>query len=341
MRPRIFVTQPIAESALARLRAVADVDVNPDDNRVLPKDKLCAAVREHDILFALLHDTVDADVLTANPKLKAVTSMSANADRIDMATATARKIPVTVIPAIAVSEATADLHFGLLLAVARRIVEGDRVIRAGFFPGAQSNRLVGARVWDKVIGLVGGRGRIGQAVARRAAGFGMRILYSGPHPMSETDEAKFGMTFVPLDQLLAESDFVSLHPALKAETRHMVGERELRLMKRTAFLINTSRGPIVDEKALVRILAEKKIAGAGLDVFENEPIVEPELLQLSNVVLTPHLGSAVTEVRETLAHIVVDNVIAILDGRQPPNCVNPEVCAAQGQAAAVSNGRGV
>ena len=328
MRFRIFVTQPVVESALERLRAVADVEVNPDNSHVLAKDKLCAAVREHDILFALLHDTVDSDVLTANPRLRAVASMSANADRIDLAAATARRIPVTVIPAVAVTEATADLHFGLLLAVARRIVEGDRLIHAGLFPGAQSNRLAGARVSGKVLGLVGGRGRIGQAVARRAAGFGMRVLYYGPHRMAEADEAKLGMTFVPLDQLLIESDFVSLHPSLKPETRHLIGERELRLMKRTAFLINSSRGPIVDEKALARVLAEKQIAGAGLDVFENEPAVEPGLLNLTNVVLTPHLGSAVMEVRETMTHIVVDNIMAILQGLTPPNCINPEVYAA-------------
>jgi len=328
MRSRIFVTQPVVESALERLRSVADVEVNPDNNHVLAKDKLCAAVREHDILFALLHDTVDSDVLTANPKLRAVASMSANADRIDLAAATARRIPVTVIPAVAVTEATADLHFGLLLAVARRIVEGDRLIHAGFFPGAQSNRLAGARVSGKVLGLVGGRGRIGQAVARRAAGFGMRILYFGPHRMAEADEVKLGMTFVPLDQLLVESDFVSLHPTLKPETLHLIGERELRLMKRTAFLINSSRGPIVDEKALVRVLADKQIAGAGLDVFENEPAIEPGLLNLTNVVLTPHLGSAVMEVRETMTHIVVDNIMAILQGLKPPNCINPEVYAA-------------
>jgi glyoxylate reductase len=326
MRTRIFVTQPIAESALARLRSVADVDLNPDATCILSKEKLCAAVREHDILFALLHDTVDREVLTANPNLKAVTSMSGNADRIDVAAATARRIPVTVIPVIAVAEATADLHFGLLLAVARRIVEGDRLVRAGRFPGAQSSLLEGARIWGKVLGLVGGRGQIGRAVARRARGFGMRILYSGPHRMSEADERNLGMTFVSLEQLLADSDFVSLHPALTPETRHLIGARELQLMKRSAFLINSSRGPIVDEAALVDALAQGRIAGAGLDVFENEPLVAQELLALSNVVLTPHLGSAVTEVREALAHIVVDNVMAVVEGRPPPNCVNPEVC---------------
>jgi glyoxylate reductase len=206
-------------------------------------------------------------------------------------------------------------------------VEGDRLLRAGCFPGAQSNYLAGAWVWNKVIGLVGGKGNIGRAVARRARGFGMHILYTGPHRLPEADEHNLAMTFVPLDQLMAESDFVSLHPALKPDTRHLIGMRELLLMKRSAFLVNSSRGPIVDEKALTRVLAEKRIAGAGLDVFENEPQVEPELLKMNNVVLTPHLGSGVMEVRETLAHIVVDNVMAIVDGRQPPNCVNPEVCA--------------
>lgn len=324
-RPSIFVTQPIAERAVERMRSVADVKVNPDDSSILAKDKLRAAVRQHDILFALLHDVVDRDVLAANPKLKAVTSMSANADRIDVAEATARKIPVTVIPPITVTEATADLHFGLMLAVARRIVEGDRTIRAGHFPGAQSNHLAGAWVFGKVLGLVGGKGRIGQAVARRAHGFGMRILYSGPRSLPKSDENRLGMTFVPLDQLLAESDFVSLHPPLRPDTRHMIGVRELELMKPTAFLINTARGPIVDEEALARILSTRRIAGAGLDVFEHEPRIEPALLTLPNVVLTPHLGSAVMELREVMANIVVDNVVAVLEGRRPPNIVNPEV----------------
>jgi glyoxylate reductase len=325
MRPRIFVTQPVAMSAIERMRSIAEVEVNPDGSRILAKEKLCAAVRNHDILFALLHDTVDREVLGANPALKAVASMSINADRIDVAEATARKIPVTVIPPFTVSEATADLHFGLMLAVARRILEGDRLVRSGQFPGAQSNHLAGGWVFGKVLGLVGGKGRIGQAVARRAQGFGMRTLYSGPRPLPPEEERQLGMTFVPLDRLLSESDFVSLHPPLRAETRHMIGARELGLMKPTAFLINTARGPIVDEKALAEALSRKQIAGAGLDVFENEPSVEPTLLTLSNVVLTPHLGSAVMELRDVMANIVVDNIVALLEGRSPPNCFNPEV----------------
>ena len=212
-----------------------------------------------------------------------------------------------------------------MLAVARRVVEGDQLLRAGGFPGSQSAFLLGSGVWGKTIGLVGGKGRIGRAVARRAHGFGMRVLYWGPRRMSEADERTLGMTYLPLDQLLAESDFVSVHSAMNAETRHQIGERELSLMKPTAFLINTARGPIVDEAALARALVSRKIAGAGLDVFEHEPNVDPQLLRLPNVVLVPHLGSAVVEVRDAMANVVTDNILAILNGKTPPNCVNPEI----------------
>jgi glyoxylate reductase len=326
MRPRIFVTQPIAPSAVERLRAIADVMMNPDASRILPKRSLCAAARRHDILFPLLHDRIDRDVLAANPKLRAVTSMAITPDGIDVAEATARRIPVTVIPPI-VAEATADIHFGLILAAARRIVEGDQLVRAGGFPGGQSSYLAGAWVYGQTIGLIGGGGRIGRAVARRAHGFSMRVLYWTPRRKAETEEQASGLTYVPLDQLLAESDFVSLHPPLRSETLHLIGERELSLMKPTAFLINTARGPVVDEAALVRALATGRIAGAGLDVYENEPRVTPALLKMPNVVLTPHLGSAVKELREVMANVVVDNIQALLEGRRPPNCVNPELFA--------------
>jgi glyoxylate reductase len=246
---------------------------------------------------------------------------------IDVAEATARRIPITVIAPI-VTEATADIHFALLLAVARRVVEGDRLVRAGIFPGAQSAHLLGAWVHGKTIGLIGGGGRIGRAVAKRAQGFSMRTLYWTPRRKPESEERAAGLEYVPYDRLLAESDFVSVHAPLNAETRHLVGERELRLMKPTAFLVNTARGPIVDEKALVRALKEKRIAGAGLDVYENEPKVDPDLLAMQNVVLTPHLGSAVKELRESMANVVADNILAVLDGRQPPNCWNPEVYGA-------------
>jgi glyoxylate reductase len=205
------------------------------------------------------------------------------------------------------------------------VVECDQLVRAGIFPGAQSAHLLGAWVYGRTIGLIGGGGRIGRAVARRAHGFSMRTLYWTPRRKPESEEREVGLEYVPYDQLLAESDFVSVHAPFNPETRHLVGERELRLMKPTAFLINTARGPIVDEKALVRALVERRIAGAGLDVFENEPQVEPELLTMRNVVLTPHLGSAAKELREQMANVVVDNIMAVLEGRRPPNCWNSEI----------------
>jgi glyoxylate reductase len=222
------------------------------------------------------------------------------------------------------TEATADLTFGLMLAVARRMGEGDRLVRAGKFPGGQSRHLLGSSVWGKTVGLIGGGGLIGKAVAKRAHGFSMRVLYWTPRRKSEAEEREAGLTYVPFDELLRESDFVSLHSPLNSATRHQIGKREFGLMKKTAFVVNTARGPIIDEDALVRALKAKKIAGAGLDVFEREPKVHAELKKMKNVVLNPHLGSATVEVREEMARIVVDNIEMLLSGRTPPNCVNPE-----------------
>jgi glyoxylate reductase len=324
-RPRIFVTQPIAESALARLRAIADVEVNPDSSRVLSKADLIAAVKRCDILLSLLHDTVDRDVLAANPNLKAVSSMNITQDRIDLAAATELGIPVTNIPAI-VTDATADIAFGLLLAVARNIALGDRLFRQGVYPGSQSNHLAGAAVTGKTLGLVG-FGRIGQALARRARGFDMRIVYYDLMQFSPEVEAKLGARYRGFDDLLREADFVSLHPQLSPATRHLMSDKQFALMKPTAYMINTSRGPVIDEAALVRALKAKTIAGAGLDVYEHEPDVAPELVAMPNVVLTPHLGSAVLELREGMAHVVVDNTIALIEGRPPVSCLNPQVLA--------------
>ena len=322
VKPRVFVSQPIAASALDRLRAIADVKINTDSGRIIAKPRLIAAVKRCDILFSLLHDKIDRAVLAANKNLRAVASMSITPDNIDVAEATKRGIPVTVVPPI-VTEATADLHIGLMIAVARRMIEGEKLVHAGKFPGSQSNHLAGSYVYGKTIGLVGA-GRIGQATARRARGFGMRILYWGPRRKPEA-ECELGMEHVSLDRLLEEADFVSLHPPLNAETRHMISDAQFAKMKPTAFIINTARGAIIDERALLRALKKKQIAGAGLDVFEYEPKLPPALKAMKNVVLTPHLGSAVMEVRTQMANIVVDNIQALIDGGTPPNCVNPQV----------------
>jgi len=325
-RPRIFVTQPVSEQALKRLRAVARVMLFADSSRIIPKRTLLGAVRKADILFCLLHDKIDRDVIMANPNLRLIAAQSITPSNIDVEAATARRIPVTVAAPIT-TEATADLTFGLMLAAARRMLEGDRMVRAGKFPGGQSARLMGSLVWGKTLGLIGGGGLIGKAVAQRAHGFSMRVLYWTPRRKPEHEERESGLTYATLDQLLRESDFVSLHSPLNKETRHQIGARELRLMKKTAFLINTARGAIVDETALVRALQKREIAGAGLDVFEHEPKIAKALTKMSNVVLTPHLGSATPEVREAMANIVVGNILAFLGGHRLPNCVNPQVFA--------------
>jgi glyoxylate reductase len=294
--PRVFVSQPIPASALERLRQIANVTINPDSSKVIAKPKLIAGVRKADILFSLLHDKVDRAVLAANPKLRAVCTMAITPDNVDLKEATKRGIAVTVVPAV-VTEATADLHMGLLLMVARRLVEGVTLARAGGFPGSQSNHLVGVAVSGKTIGLIGA-GRIGQATARRARGFGMKVIYWAPRRKLEAEQ-EIGMEYVPFDRLLAEADFVSLHPALRPETRHMISDAQFAKMKPSAFIVNTSRGAVIDEKALIRALRKKKIAGAGLDVFEREPHIPAVLRKMKNVV--------------------------IIAGGTPPNCVNPEV----------------
>jgi len=321
--PRIFVTQPIAESALARLRAIAEVEVNPDSSRVLPKDRLIDGVKRADILLCLLHDVVDREVLSANPRLRAVSTMNITQDNIDLAAASELGIPVTNIPAI-VTDATADIAFGLLLAAARNIVLGDKLFRQGIYPGSQSSHLAGFAVNGKTLGLVG-FGRIGQAVARRARGFDMRIVYYDPCRAALEEEKKLEAAFRSFEDLLREADFVSLHPQLTPQTRHLMSDGQFALMKPTAFVINTARGPVIDEAALVRALKDKQIAGAALDVHEHEPRVAPELIAMPNVVLTPHLGSAVSELRESMAHVVVENTIALIEGRPPVSCLNSEV----------------
>lgn len=325
MPPGIFVTQPIPEPALARLREAGNVEMNPDPLYIVTKPELIAALARNEYLVCLLHDVVDAEVIEASPRLRLIASMAIVPAGVDVAAATARGIPVTTIPPL-VTEATADLQWALLLAVARRIVEADRAVRAGLFPGGQSMYFVGGEVHGKILGIIG-LGRIGEAVARRARGFGMRILYCQRHRLDAAREAALGVTYRPLDDLLRESDFVSVNVTLTPETVHLIGRRELGLMRPSAYLVNTSRGPVVDEKALVDALEERRIAGAALDVYEHEPLVEPRLGTLANVVLTPHIGSAALDTRIRIADIVADNVLAVIRGQRPPNLYNPEIYA--------------
>lgn len=332
-KPKIFVTQPVEESALIRLQSEMEVTVHPDSSRSINKQDLIHAVRENNYLFCRLGDVVDAEVLEANPELKLIAAMTTAAAQIDLAAATRYKIPVMarktpkpgeVLPD-SLSEETADMTWALLLSLARRVVEGDKLVRAGIFPGPQSMYIIGSQVSGKTLGIVG-LGQIGRAVARRARGFGMQILYHSRKQYPDA-ESELGLTYRTLDALLQESDFVSLHPAYSPETHHLIGDAELALMKPNAFLINTSRGPVVSQDALIKALRAKRIAGAALDVFEGEPhpILPEEFTAMKNVVLTPHMGSAVTEKREILANVVVDNILGFLRGRILGNILNPEV----------------
>jgi glyoxylate reductase len=322
---RIFLTQPIAPGAFARLQALGAVERYDDPMTIAPRDRVLAGVREADVLFCLLHDRVDAEVLDAGERLGLVACMAIIPANVDLAAATARGIPVTVIPPL-VTEATADVNMALLLAVARRIVEGDRLLRSGVFPGSQSTHLVGGTVHGKTLGIVG-LGAIGREVAKRARGFDMRVLYTKRTRLGEAEEQALGVEWAAMDDLLRTSDFVSVNALFTPETRHLIGERELRLMKPTAYLVNTSRGPVVDEAALARALTAGRIAGAGLDVYEHEPRVTPELIGMPNVVLTPHVGSADRDTRECIAGVVIDNIEAWRRGDRPPNVANPDVYA--------------
>ncbi len=324
MRPKLYLTQPVAQSAIERLQEVADLTINKDALHIATKDELLQAARANDIIFCLLHDKIDADIINANPKLKAIASMTITPADIDIPAATARKLPVTVIPAPLLNDATSDLAWALMMSVARRVAEGDRLLRSGVFPGSQSSHMVGGGVSRKTLGLIG-VGGVGTAMAARARGFSMPVIYHDPRRLSPEKEKELGATWLPFDEVFRQADFVSLHVQLTPQTRHLVGAAQFALMKPTAYIINSSRGPVIDELALVDALQRKRIAGAGLDVYEHEPHPHPELLKMNNVVCSPHVGSAIFELRESMANVVVDNILAILDGRQPPNCWNAEI----------------
>jgi len=319
---KVLITTEMFPEEIERLKAAGhEVDV-PAEGR-LTRAELLARVGEAEGLICLLSDRVDDEVFSAAPRLKVVANLGVGVDNIDLAAATRRGIPVTNTPDV-LTETTADLGWALLMAAARRIVEADRDLRERGFPGwTFIPPHLGVDVWGRTLGVVG-LGRIGTAVAKRGRGFSMRVLYHS-RTRKERAEEELGLEYAPLEQLLTESDFVVLTVPLTPETRHLIGARELSLMKEDGILVNIARGPVVDEAALVQALKEGAIRAAALDVFEREPEVHPELLKLRNVVLTPHIGSATWATRRAMARLAVGSVIDVLAGRRPANLVNPQV----------------
>jgi len=288
------------------------VAVGPAEPPIPTPDEVRDAIREADVVYTLPANPVSGDAIRGARKLRMIATMGTGYDNIDVGAAKERGIPVTFAPGI-LDETTADGVFALLLATARRLGEAERFVRAGKFRGWTPTMFLGRDVHHATLGVVG-MGRIGRALSRRAKGFAMRILYTDAR-RNEDAERELGATFVPLDQLLRESDVVTLHVPLLPETRHLIDAAALRKMKRTAILINSSRGPVVDEKALAEALREGVIAGAGLDVYEREPSVEPSLLALENVVLLPHIASASEATRTRMAVRATENILAFLDGK--------------------------
>lgn len=323
MRPKVFLTREIPERGFSRVREHFEVDLWMDEAPP-PKSVIIERVRDVDALVSMLTDPIDAEVYDAAPKLRIVSQYAVGYDNIDVDEATKRGIYVTNTPGV-LTETTADFAFTLLMAAARRVVEADRYVREGRWKVAwHPMMMLGHDIHGRTLGIVG-LGRIGAAVAKRAKGFRMRVLYYDSIRREDL-ERELGIEYVPLERLLEESDFVSLHVPLTPETYHMIGEEQLRRMKPTAILVNTSRGKVVDQRALYRALKEGWIAGAGLDVFEQEPIPPDDpLLKLDNVVLAPHAASASHETRSRMAEIVAENLMAFKRGEVPPNLVNPEV----------------
>ena len=325
MQPAVFITRPIFEPVLALLASQCAVQSNRED-RTLSREELFAGLAGCQGVLCQLTDRMDREAMEHAPELRVIANIAVGYDNIDVASATERGILVTNTPEV-LTETTADFAFALLLAAARRLVEADGFVRSGQWKQWKLDMLLGTDAHHSTLGIIG-LGRIGRAVARRAKGFQMTVLYAGPRRMSPEVEQELGARYVPLETLLRESDFVSLHVPLKPETRHLIGAPQLALMKKTAILINTTRGPVVDEAALVAALREGRIQGAGLDVFEREPEIHPGLAGLPNVVLAPHIGSGSRQTRLRMVELAAENLLAGLSGGIPPNLVNRGVVRA-------------
>lgn len=316
MTRKVLVTREIPE---AGLRLLENFDVTVLSEEPPERDELLEAVRGASGILSILTETIDDEVMdAAGEDLKVISNLAVGHDNIDIEAANERGIVVTNTPGV-LDETTADTAFMLLLAAARRLGEAERFLRAGEWDAWGPKQFVGPDVWGKTLGIIG-FGRIGQAVARRAKGFGMEILYTARSPKEEA-EKELKARMMELEELLQESDFVSIHTPLTEETQHLIGEKELGAMKSSAILVNTSRGPVVDEIALAEALENGSIFAAGLDVYEEEPKVHPKLLELENVVLAPHIGSASIETRDKMAALAAENLRAVLDGEEPSNPV--------------------
>jgi len=320
-KPRVLATHELFDAARAILQETCDVEYWTQADRP-SRDEFLRRVKDKEGLVCLLTEKVNEETLRTAPKLRIAANVAVGFDNIDVPACTKRGVVATNTPGV-LDETTADFAWTLLMAVARRLGEGEQLARSGTWKGWNLDQLCGADVWGKTLGIVG-FGRIGRAVARRASGFQMKVIYSDAVRAPGEVEEALNAEFRDLNSLLAEADFVSVHVPLMAETRGLFDAPRLARMKPTAFLINTARGPVVDEAALVYALESGKIAGAALDVYENEPFIHPGLKR-PNVVLAPHLASASLETRSKMARMAAENVVALFKGQRPPNMLNPEV----------------
>jgi glyoxylate reductase len=316
---RLLVTGKLPNEVSALLQDHHEVTANLMD-RPMTRQEIMDNVGGKEGLLCMITDTIDDELMEQAPELRMIANYGVGYDHIDLAAATARGIWVSNTPGV-LSDATADTTFALILAVARRVVEGDRITRSGRFEPWAPFLFLGTEVTGKTLGIIG-LGQIGKAVARRARGFEMPVVYYNRRRLPQAEEQTLNATYADMKSVLSSADFVSLHVTLTEETRHLIGAAELALMKPTAFLINVSRGPVVDEHALTEALTAKRISGAGLDVYEREPHLAPGLAELDNVVLLPHVGSATVETRTKMALLAAKNLLAGFEGRIPPNCLN-------------------